>query len=202
MHRQGILFVVSGPSGAGKGTICKAVVDKNPNIFLSVSATTRKPRPHEVDGQHYYFMSEAEFFERVEKDDMLEYALFCGNYYGTPKQCVDEMIAAGKDVILEIEVQGAMKVREKYPQGVYVFVLPPSMRELKNRIIGRCTEPPEVVSERLKTAAWEYEHIINYNYILLNDSIEDAVKRFEAIITAEKCRVDRNTKFIEEVLNS
>ncbi len=202
MNRRGILFVVSGPSGAGKGTICKALVDNNPNVFLSVSATTRKPRPHEQEGVHYYFIEEAEFMQRIKDGGMLEHAVFCGNYYGTPKHKVDQMLDAGRDVVLEIEVQGAMKVRSKYPEGVYIFVLPPSMHELKNRIMGRGTEPPEVIDERLKTAAWEYGHITKYNYILLNDSIDKAVERFRAIIKAEGCRVERNTEFIEEVLRS
>lgn len=202
MSKRGVLFVVSGPSGAGKGTVCKALVEKNPEVFLSVSATTRKARPHEVEGVHYYFLDEEDFQSRIREGDMLEYAVFCGNYYGTPKHRVDEMLEQGKNVILEIEVQGAMKVRDKYPEGVYIFVLPPSMRELRNRIVGRGTESQEVIDERLRTAAWEYGHISKYNYVLLNDSVEAAVERFEAIIRAEHCRVERNAGFVKELCDS
>lgn len=201
-NKRGLLLVVSGPSGAGKGTVCKRLVEKRSDVFLSVSATTRAPREGEVDGKHYYFISEEEFTERIRTGGMLEHAVFCGNYYGTPKQAVDDMLAAGKNVILEIEVQGAMKVRSHYPEGVYIFVLPPSMQELRSRLIGRGTEAPEVVEERLSTAAWEFTHIQKYNYILLNDDVEKAVCRLEAIIDAEHCRTERNLKFIEEVCQS
>lgn len=201
-NKRGLLLVVSGPSGAGKGTVCKRLVEKRSDVFLSVSATTRAPREGEVDGKHYYFISEEEFTERIRTGGMLEHAVFCGNYYGTPKQAVDDMLAAGKNVILEIEVQGAMKVRSQYPEGVYIFVLPPSMQELRSRLIGRGTEAIEVVEERLSTAAWEFTHIQKYNYILLNDDVEKAVCRLEAIIDAEHCRTERNLKFIEEVCQS
>ncbi len=201
-NKRGLLLVVSGPSGAGKGTVCKRLVEKRSDVFLSVSATTRAPREGEVDSKHYYFISEEEFTERIRTGGMLEHAVFCGNYYGTPKQAVDDMLAAGKNVILEIEVQGAMKVRSQYPEGVYIFVLPPSMQELRSRLIGRGTEAIEVVEERLSTAAWEFTHIQKYNYILLNDDVEKAVSRLEAIIDAEHCRTERNLKFIEEVCQS
>jgi len=199
MSDRGVLFIVSGPSGAGKGTICKALIERRTDVFLSVSATTRQPRENERDGVHYHFISEDEFKQRIAEGDMLEHAVFCGNYYGTPKHTVDEMLDAGKNVILEIEVQGAMKVRAKYPEGAFIFVLPPSMQELRNRIKGRGTESDEVIAERLNTAAWECSHIEKYNYILLNDSIENAVAQFEAVILAEHCRTERNIKLIEEV---
>lgn len=203
MHnKRGLLLVVSGPSGAGKGTVCKRLVEKRDDVFLSISATTRAPRQGEVDGKHYYFIREEDFQSRIKNGGMLEHAVFCGNYYGTPKQAVDEMLAAGKNVILEIEVQGAMKVRSHYPEGVYIFVLPPSMQELRKRLTERGTEAPEVVEERLGTAAWEFTHIQKYNYILLNDDVEQAVCRLEAIIDAEHCRTERNIKFIEEVCHS
>lgn len=196
---RGNLFVVSGPSGAGKGTVCKALLEKRSDVVMSVSATSRAPRPGEEDGVHYFFISEAQFRERIDAGQMLEHAVFCGNYYGTPKTYVDEMLAAGINVILEIEVQGAMQVRAKHPEGVYIFVLPPSMHELRARLTGRGTEPAEVVEERLKTAAWEFGHIQKYNYILLNDDIDKAVERFSAIIDAERCRTERNIEFIKEV---
>ena len=197
--KRGLLIVVSGPSGTGKGTICKAIIEKRDDVFLSVSATTRSPREGEQNGVHYHFLSVDEFEKNIKDDQMLEHAVFCGNYYGTPKKAVDEMLDAGKNVILEIEVQGAMKVKEKYPEGVYVFVLPPSMDELRRRLTGRGTETQEVVEERLKTALKEFEYIEKYNYTLLNDEVDKAVKRLESIIDAEHCRIERNIKFIEEV---
>ena len=197
--KKGLLIVVSGPSGTGKGTICKAIVEKRDDVFLSVSATTRQSREGEQNGVHYHFLSKAEFEQNIENGQMLEHAVFCGNYYGTPKKAVDQMLEAGKNVILEIEVQGAMKVREKYPEGVYVFVLPPSMAELRRRLTGRGTETDEVVEERLKTALKEFGYIEKYNYILLNDEVDKAVKRLESIIDAEHCRIERNTNIIEEV---
>ena len=197
--KKGLLIVVSGPSGTGKGTICKAIVEKRDDVFLSVSATTRQPREGEQNGVHYHFLSRAEFEKNIADGQMLEHAVFCGNYYGTPKKAVDEMLEAGKNVILEIEVQGAMKVREKYPDGVYVFVLPPSMAELRRRLTGRATETDDVVEERLKTALKEFGYIEKYNYILLNDEVDKAVARLESIIDAEHCRIERNTNFIEEV---
>lgn len=200
--RKGILIVVSGPSGAGKGTICKRLLEKRDDVFLSVSATTRSPREGEKDGVHYYFIGEEEFRRRIDEGGMIEHAVFCGNYYGTPKQAVEDMLNEGKNVILEIEVQGAMQVRSKYPEGVYVFVMPPSMKELRKRLTERGTESAEVVAQRLNTAAWEFIHIQKYNYILLNDDVEKAVCRLEAIIDAEHCRIERNIKFIEEVCNS
>lgn len=200
--KKGLLIVVSGPSGTGKGTICKMLTERRDDVFLSVSATTRAPREGEVDGVHYHFMSEKEFSDNIENGGMLEHAVFCQNYYGTPKKAVDEMLAQGKNVILEIEVQGAMKVRSKYPEGVYVFVVPPSMSELRKRLVGRATETPEVVEERLTTAKREFSYIPKYNYVLLNDEIEKAVERLESIIDAEHCRIERNIKYIEEVCNS
>ncbi len=197
--KKGLLIVVSGPSGTGKGTICKALIEKRDDVFLSVSATTRQPREGEQNGVHYHFLSKAEFEQNIENGQMLEHAVFCGNYYGTPKKVVDEMLEAGKNVILEIEVQGAMKVREKYPEGVYVFVLSPSMAELRRRLTGRGTETDEVIENRLKTAIKEFGYIEKYNYILLNDEVDKAVARLESIIDAERCRIERNINFIEEV---
>ena len=202
MKSRGLLLVVSGPSGAGKGTICNALVGSHPEIFLSVSATTRKPREGEIEGKSYYFMQEEQFKDKIANCGFIEWACFCGNYYGTPKDKVEQLLDEGKDVILEIEVQGAMKVRSEYPEAVFVFVLPPSMHELRNRIVGRGTETEEVINERLKTAAWEFSHIAKYNYILLNDNIESAVERFSAIICAEKARVPRNLALIEHIVEN
>lgn len=197
---RGLLLVVSGPSGTGKGTVCKALMEKRPDIHLSVSATTRQPRPGEVDGQSYYFLSEQEFRSMIEKKDFIEWACFCQNYYGTPKSKVEEQLAAGRDVILEIEVQGAMQVKSKFPEAVFVFVMAPSVEELERRLSGRGTESAEVVRERLKTALWEYSNMEKYNYILLNDDVDQAVERLISIIDAEKQRTERNGDLIREAL--
>lgn len=200
--RKGTLFVISGASGTGKGTIIQSYFDtcKDDNIFLSISATTRSPRDGEIDGVNYYFKTRDEFEALIETGGVLEWASFCGNYYGTPKDKVDEMLNAGKDVILEIEVQGAMQVRREHPEGVFIFVLPPSFAELRQRILNRKSETPEAIEDRMKTAQIEFSHINRYDYILLNDTVEAATARFRHIIEAERCKVNRNMTFIEEVL--
>lgn len=202
MKSRGLLLVVSGPSGAGKGTVCKALMKKQKDIHLSVSATTRKPRTGEVEGQSYYFLEEDIFKNMIDNNEFIEWACFCQNYYGTPKAKVEQYLNDGKDVILEIEVQGAMKVRSAYPEAVFLFVLPPSMSELKKRITQRGTESESVIQERLETAAWEFSHIAKYNYILLNDDVDLAVERFQAIIKAEKVRTERNIEFIKQVIEN
>ena len=182
--KRGVLLVVSGPSGAGKGTICKALLEKHKEIYLSVSATTRSPRKGEVEGVNYYFTTKEEFVKRVEEGDFLEHAEVYGNYYGTPKSSVEKMLEQGKDVILEIDIQGALKVKENCEEGIFIFILPPSMEELKQRIIKRGSETPESLMTRFKSAYKD-------NYAVVNDEVDLAVKKLEAIITAEKCRVDR-----------
>ncbi len=199
MKGKGLLLVVSGPSGAGKGTICKALAQANKDVYLSISATTRSPRCGEVEGESYYFKSEEEFKKMIENDELLEWAAFCNHYYGTPKESVYKMLNEDKNVILEIDVQGALKVKKKYPDGVFVFILPPSMEELRNRIINRGTESQEVINARLNTARLEFTHINNYNYIIVNDTVENAVRNLEAIIIAERCKVERNQQIIKEV---
>ncbi len=197
---KGLLLVVSGPSGAGKGTVCRALMKQNPDICMSVSATTRKPRPGEVDGESYYFLDEDTFRAMIDKHEFIEWACFCQNYYGTPRKKVEELLEAGKDVILEIEVQGAMQVKSKFPEGVYIFVMPPSLEELERRLTGRGTEAPEVVKERLKTALWECSNIEKYNYILINDEVDSAVQRFASVIEAEKMRIERNGEWVSKTL--
>lgn len=190
MKERGLLLVISGPSGAGKGTICKSLIEKN-SFWISVSATTRNPRQGEMDGKSYYFVSKEEFLERIEKKDFLEYAEVYGNYYGTPKSKVIEMLDNGNDVILEIDIQGALKVKEAFPEGIFIFILPPSMEELKQRIIRRGSETPESLMTRFKSAYKEINYVSKYSYAVVNDTVDEAVKKIEAIVVAERCRVDR-----------
>ncbi|WP_252230358.1 guanylate kinase [Clostridium sp. ZBS15] len=189
--KRGLLIVISGPSGAGKGTICKELLEKNDNLLLSVSATTRSPRNGEVDGVNYHFLSKEDFITRIEKNDFLEHAEVYGNYYGTPKSNVDKMLDSGRDVILEIDIQGALKVKENTEEGVFIFILPPSMEELKQRIIKRGSETPESLMKRFKSAYKEINFVSKYNYAVVNDEVNVAVEKLEAVILAEKCRVDR-----------
>lgn len=189
-NSKGLLLVISGPSGAGKGTICKELLNKN-DFWLSVSATTRSPREGEIDSVNYYFLDKANFIERINQEDFLEYAEVYGNFYGTPKSKVLEKLEEGKDVILEIDIQGALKVKEAYPEGVFIFILPPSMDELKNRIIKRGSETPESLMTRFKAAYKEINYLSKYNYAVVNDQVETAVQKIESIIIAEKCSVER-----------
>ena len=190
-HNRGLLIVISGPSGAGKGTICKELLEKNDNLFISVSATTRNPRAGEVDGVNYYFLDKDSFIEKIEAGDFLEHAEVYGNYYGTPKSKVEEMLLSGKDVILEIDIQGALKVKENSQEGIFVFILPPSMEELKKRIIKRGSETEESLMTRFKSAYQEINYVSTYNYAVVNDEVHEAVMKIESILTAERCRVDR-----------
>ncbi|NMM65628.1 guanylate kinase [Clostridium sp. P21] len=190
MKEKGLLVVISGPSGTGKGTICKALLEKN-DFWLSVSATTRNPRAGEVDGVNYYFLNKEEFKNKIDSKDFLEYAEVYGNYYGTPKSNVLAAIDNGKDVVLEIDIQGALRVKESYPEGVFIFILPPSMEELKKRIINRGSETNESLMTRFKAAYKEINYVSKYNYAVVNDTVKEAVKKIESIITAERCRVDR-----------
>ena len=193
--KQGLLIVLSGPSGSGKNTVCDEVKKNNSNIWESISMTSRKPRPGEIDGKSYYFVSEKEFEDNIENDKMLEYAKFAGNYYGTPRKSVQQHLDKGEDVILVIEIQGALQIKKKIPQALFVFLLPPSMAELKRRLIDRHTESEEKIMERFSTAYKEINELSKYNYVIVNDKVNDAASKLEAIIKAEKCRVDR----IEEV---
>lgn len=196
--RKGLLVVVSGPSGAGKGTICQALLEKTP-LAYSVSATTRKPRAGEVDGESYYFLSVEAFEEMIEKDELLEWAKVYDNYYGTPLKKVEEKLAAGEDILLEIDTQGAMKVREKFPEGVYIFILPPSLAELERRIRGRDTETEEVLQKRLAAAIDEIEAGKCYKYVVTNDEVDGAVDSVCAILAAERRLVARNGELFDEI---
>lgn len=201
MPDKGLLIVVSGPSGAGKGTVCKALLDKKTDLWVSVSATTRNPRVGEEHGKNYYFISKEEFEKKIKADEFLEYAQVYGNYYGTPKSKIFELLEEGRDVLLEIDIQGALQVKEAYEEGVFIFILPPSMEELYNRILNRGSESPESLNTRMKSAYEEINFISKYNYAVINynDKIDDTVSKIESIIIAEKCRVDR---FKDEILNS
>lgn len=193
---RGNLIVVSGPSGCGKGTLCGELLKNNPNLFLSISMTTRSPREGEVNGVNYYFVTEEEFQKRIDDNKFLEYAIVHNNkYYGTPKDIVEQNLDKGIDVILEIDIEGALKVNNLMPEGIFIFIMPPSMRELKRRLIGRQTETKEQILERFKKAYQEINEVNKYNYIIINDDINKAVSKIEAIIKAEKCRVNRIEDF-------
>ncbi len=193
--KQGLLIVLSGPSGSGKNTVCDIVKQNNKNIWESISMTSRKPRKNEIEGQSYYFVSEIEFENKIKNNKMLEYAKFAGNYYGTPKEEVQKHLDEGYDVILVIEIQGALQIKKKLDEALFVFLLPPSMEELQKRLKLRNTESEEKVMERFKTAYNEINELTKYNYVIINDDKTDAASKLEAIIKAERCRVDR----IEEV---
>ena len=199
--KPGLLLVVSGPSGVGKGTIDGQLLKTHENMVLSVSCTTRGPRPGEIDGVHYSFISQERFEEMIREDAFLEYMhVFGMNYYGTPAEPVFRQMAEGKDVLLEIDVQGAMRVKEKYPQAVLVFIAPPSLEELRNRLVGRGTETPEAIEKRLNTVRAELQRLKDYDYMVLNDTVEQAVERMEAILTAEKCKVNNNLNLAETLM--
>ncbi len=197
---KGLLIVLSGPSGVGKGTVCKALQKREINISYSVSVTTRLPRQGEVDGVNYFFKSDAEFRHMVANDDLLEWAEYAGHFYGTPKSYVMEQIERGHDVLLEIEVQGARQVKQKYPQGIFIFLVPPSMVELKNRIVKRGTETEDIIQNRMTIAEEEVEMMEHYDYVVVNDHVEKACDRIEAIIIAEHCKKERKIKQYRRML--
>ena len=189
---RGLLIVLSGPSGVGKGTVRAAVFANNQFQYVySVSATTRAQRPGEVDGKDDYFVSREEFETMIQNEDLLEYAEYVGNYYGTPIQKIEENLAAGHDVFLEIEVQGAMKVKERMPEGIFIFLAPPNLEELESRITGRGTDAAHVIQERMATAKEEIELMQHYDYVVVNDQVQHAVDKINAIIQSEHLKVER-----------
>lgn len=202
-QRNGLLLVISGPSGVGKGTLVKALMERHEQIRMSVSATTRAPRPGEIEGVHYFFKTEDEFKAMVERGEFLEYIhVFGSKYYGTPRSFVEEQLKSGCDVILEIDVQGAMKVKQAFPEAVLIFITAPSMGEIKSRLIGRGTETMEQVEKRFATAFEEVKMIPEYDYVVINDVIDVAVHHLEAIMEAERCRTARSayvSEAIEEI---
>ncbi len=199
MSHKGILIVVSGFSGAGKGTLMKRLVEEYDRYALSISATTRAPRPGEEDGREYFFLSREQFERKIADNALIEYAEYCGNYYGTPREYVEKELADGRDVILEIEIQGALKIRKQYPDALLLFVSTPSAKELRRRLSGRGTETEEVIDRRLHRAAQEAEGIEEYDYIVVNDDLETCVRELHEIIDAAHHAPGRNEEFIEKM---
>lgn len=201
-NKDGLLVVFSGPSGVGKDSLLQRLLEVNPQISLSISATTRAPRGAEQHGKDYYFLSKEKFQEIIKQDGMLEHAVYCDNYYGTPRQPVEEGIRQGRDVILEIEVQGGAQVRQKNPASVSIFILPPSMRVLSQRLHKRGTDSEEVIQKRLAKAREEIQKAEQYDYVVINDDLEECVQEICEILSAEKKKASRSGKLIEEVLNN
>ncbi|MGY0836586.1 guanylate kinase [Aerococcus urinaeequi] len=202
MKSKGLLVVLSGPSGVGKGTVRQALFETDTNhdqFYYSVSATTRQPRPGEEDGKDYFFVSRDQFEGMIEDERLLEYAEYVGNYYGTPLQYVEEMTDQGKDVFLEIEVQGALQVKRRMPDGVFIFLAPPTMHELESRIVNRGTDAPEVIEKRMRQAREELQLVTQYDYVVENDNVQSAVERIQTIINAEHLKTDR---FIDDIVEN
>ena len=199
MNKKGVLIVLSGFSGAGKGTIVKKLLSTYDNYALSISMTTRKPRPGEEHGREYFFVEKETFEEHIANDALVEYAQYVGNYYGTPKAYVEEQLANGKDVVLEIEIQGALKIKERFPQALLLFVTTTSAEVLKNRLTGRGTETEEVINDRMARAVEESEGIGAYEYIIVNDDLDTCVKETHEIIQSAKASALRNEEFIKNI---
>ena len=202
MIDKGLLITVSGPSGSGKGTVLSELIKKHDDIKISVSMTTRQKRNGEIDGTSYYFVNRDYFEKKIKENGMLEYAEYAGNYYGTPKEPVDEMLKAGKAVILEIDVQGADKIKEIYPDVIRIFIMPPSASVLERRLRGRNTEDEETINHRLVIAKGEMKMASEYDFIVINDELDSAVKDIEIIIDAERLKASRNKIFLSEVINN
>jgi len=196
MNEKGLLMIISGPSGSGKGTVVDELI-KDENFVISVSATTRSPRDYEEDGVHYFFKTVDEFGDMINDGELLEWAAFCGNYYGTPKTYVEKMLEAGKNVILEIEVQGAQQITEMYPESVSIFLMPPSKEELLRRLTGRGTEDEITIERRIQRASEEVELLPNYKFVVINDEVEKAVEKIKVIAESEKMRSIRYENMVE-----
>ena len=197
--KKGILIIISGFSGAGKGTLVKKLLQTYDNYALSISMTTRQPREGERDGVEYFFRNKEQFEQTIAENGLIEYACYCGNYYGTPKAYVEEQLAAGKDVILEIEIQGALKVKEQFPESLLLFVTPPSAAELERRLVGRGTEKPEVIRRRLARASEESEGMEAYDYIVINDNLDVCVEEVHRLVDAARRAPVRREAFIKEI---
>ena len=194
---KGILLVISGFAGTGKGTLVQELLKRYDNYALSVSATTRDPRPGEEDGVHYFFKTKEEFEQMIQEKELIEYACYVGNYYGTPKEYVQEQLENGKDVILEIEIQGALKIKEQFPETLLLFMVPPSAQVLEDRLRGRGTETEEVVQKRLRRAVEEAEFIEKYDYLIVNDVLDTCIEETHEIIQSQHHRVDQRRQFID-----
>lgn len=199
---QGVLLVVSGPYGAGKGTICQLLREKLPDLGYSVSVTTRQPRVGEVDGVNYFFKTVEQVKEMIAADELLEYAEVYGNYYGTPRQYVMDLLNAGKDVLLEIDIQGALQIKQRFPEGVFVFIVPPSLDELSARIYKRGTDSEDVIKRRMASAASELTYAAEYDYIIVNDIVEKAANKILTIMDAERYRVARTYFIVDKICKS
>ncbi len=199
MKKQGTLVVVSGFAGTGKGTVMKELLNRYDSYALSISATTRNPRPGEVDGREYFFKTKEEFEQMIEQDEFVEHACYVGNYYGTPKKYVQEQLAAGKDVILEIEIQGALNIKGQFPDALLLFIAPPSADVLKSRLVGRGTETEEVIEQRLARAVEESKGIENYDYLVVNDDLEECVENVHQMIQSAGWKMSRRTADVEEL---
>jgi guanylate kinase len=202
LRHKGNLIVISGPSGAGKGTICQEILRINTDLKYSISATTRSPRSGEFDGVNYFFVAKNKFKQMIETDDLLEWAEVYDNYYGTPRKFVEEHLAKGLDVILEIDMQGAISIKSKFPNGVFIYIAPPSSKELKARLEKRKTDSSETIESRLKCLKSELAYIDEYDYLVINDDLETAVQKVLAIITSEKCLVKKNQEEIKNFIFS
>ncbi|QNU68554.1 guanylate kinase [Ruminiclostridium herbifermentans] len=196
MQQKGLLVVLSGPSGAGKGTVCQKLLEHRETVKYSVSATTRKPREGEIEGKNYFFVSESKFLDMIDNDGLIEWDKYCDNYYGTPKSYVESCIQDGLDVVLEITVAGALEIKQKYPECVLIFILPPSYDELKRRIVCRGTECCDVIEKRLEQAYKEMKYASKYDYLVLNDCVDNAVLNIEKILDAERLKPSRNTELL------
>ena len=197
MNDTGILIILSGFAGSGKGTIIKELLSRYDNYALSVSATTRAPREGEEEGVHYFFKTEEEFKEMIARGELLEYANYVGNYYGTPREYVKQQLLAGKDVILEIETEGALNIKREYPDAVLVFVMPPSVEEIHRRLLHRGTETEEIIEKRMKKAGFEITVVDRYDYLMVNDVLEESVELFNSIVKSQHMAVSRNRDYIE-----
>jgi guanylate kinase len=199
MSHRGLLAVVCGPSGVGKGTILKLVKERDEKLRFSVSVTTRKPRDGEIEGQNYFYISVDEFKEMIKNDELIEWVEYCGNYYGTPKKYIEDSIKDGYNIILELEVEGAANIKNKYPDSLSVFIVPPSYNDLKRRIEGRGTENIEVIEKRLDRAKEEVKFINNFDYVIVNDNIENTANNLNNILSVEKFKFKRNNNILSEI---